>query len=172
MMTNSCKHMFILMFAMLLALLPGSAQAVAIGEPAPDFTLADLDGRQVSLSDFRGQVVLVKLATTWCPSCSQLAAEIAKAGEFLKESNVVLLDVFIQDTREMVQQYLAHRSFPMATSTLLDDGRAYRAYSVYLIPRLLVVDRQGLARFDSAGQVPSAQQLEDLVRAALVASAG
>ncbi|NLA75441.1 MAG: TlpA family protein disulfide reductase, partial [Deltaproteobacteria bacterium] len=39
------------------------------GPPAPDFTLPDLDGRMVSLSSFKGKVVIVNIWATWCPPC-------------------------------------------------------------------------------------------------------
>ncbi|PLX78748.1 MAG: hypothetical protein C0614_08335 [Desulfuromonas sp.] len=166
-----CRYAFHLLVAMLV-LMPSPGMAIPLGALAPDFRLPDLEGRQVSLSDFRGQVVLVKLATTWCPSCSQLSSELAQAGEFLKESNVVLLDVFVQDTKEMVAQYLEKHSYPMTFNALIDDGQAYKAYNVYLIPRLLVIDPQGVARYDSAGQVPTATELRGLVTEALGEKSG
>jgi thiol-disulfide isomerase/thioredoxin len=39
------------------------------GLPAPNFTFPGLDGKMVSLSDYRGTVVLVNIWATWCPSC-------------------------------------------------------------------------------------------------------
>ena len=47
----------------------GSYQPVLPGEPAPGFTLASLDGGEVSLSDYRGHVVLLNIWATWCPPC-------------------------------------------------------------------------------------------------------
>lgn len=167
-MVNLRTHLAALLCTALLAVLPGSALGLGVGEQAPGFELPALDGQTVSLADYRGHIVLLKLATTWCPSCSQLSAEIARASEYLKEVDAVFLDVYVQDTAEMVQRHLEGKPFAMTSHALLDDGRAYNAYNVYLIPRLLVIDRQGEVRFDSAGQVPSARQIEELVANALV----
>ena len=95
-----------LLLILLLLLLPVMAGAVEVGKPAPGFTLKTLDGKSVSLADFKGKVVLLKLATTWCPSCAQLSQELAALGDFLREKDVVLLEVFLQDTPEMVTRYL------------------------------------------------------------------
>lgn len=163
-------RMRLLLLAALLLLLPVLAGAVEVGKPAPGFTLKTLDGQSVSLADFKGKVVLLKLATTWCPSCGQLSKELAALGDFLKEKDVVLLDVFLQDTPEMIARYLEGKSFPMTHRILIDDDmQVYRDYSIYLIPRLLVVDRTQKVRYDngaSATVLPAAE-IRKLVEAAL-----
>ena len=160
----------ILLLVSLLFLLPALAGAVEVGAPAPGFTLQDLEGKRVSLTDFKGKVVLLKLATTWCPSCSQLSRELAVIGDFLKEKDVVLLEVFLQDTPEMITRYFAGKSFPMVHHILIDDDmQAYKGYNIYLIPRLLVVDREQRVRYDNgaAATILPAAELRKIVEAAL-----
>ena len=151
-----------------LAVVSVAVPAVAFnaGEPAPDFTLKSLSGEKVSLSDFKGQVVLLKLATTWCPTCKQLSGEIGKIGEQLKQSDVVFLEIFVQDSEKMVADYIEDKPFPMVFHPLLDDGQAYKAYNVYLIPRLLVIDAEQVVRFDSAGRNVEAEDILELVNQA------
>ena len=48
-----------------------SGSQVAKGLPAPNFSLPDLDGKMVSLSDYRGKVVLLNIWATWCPPCGR-----------------------------------------------------------------------------------------------------
>ncbi|MEJ2526374.1 MAG: TlpA disulfide reductase family protein [Desulfuromonadales bacterium] len=138
--------------------------AFEAGEHAPDFTLKSMTGEEVHLADFKGQVVLLKLATTWCPTCKQLSGEIEKAGKILKENNVVFLDVFVQDSEAMIEKYLKKTDYAMTSYALLDDGQAYEAYNVYVIPRLLLVDADQVIRFDSAGRIVDAEDIADLVR--------
>jgi peroxiredoxin len=162
------RKQFSIFFILLLLLVPALAGAVEVGKPAPAFTLKTLAGQSVSLAEFRGKVVLLKLATTWCPSCVQLSKELDAIGEFLKERDVVLIEVYLQDTPEMVERYLAGKSFPMVHKVLIDDMQVYKAYGIYTIPRLLVVDKELKVRYDngSAATILPAEEIKKLVEAA------
>ena len=159
--------LFFILIALLFA--PVYAGALEVGKPAPAFKLPDLAGKTVSLADFKGRVVVLKLATTWCPSCKVLSRDLASLGNFFKERDVVLLEVFVQDTPEMVKEALAGQVFPMTHHALLDDEQVYRGYGVYLIPRLLVIDRQQMVRYDngSAATLLPAAEIRKLVEGAL-----
>lgn len=162
--------MRIQLFVILLLLLaPVLAGAVETGQPAPPFTLPSLEGKSVSLADFKGQVVLLKLATTWCPSCAVLSAEIEKLGDFLKEREVVFLEVFLQDTEGMIRKAEEGRRFPMVHHALLDDRQVFKGYGIYTIPRLLVIGRDQTVRYDNgpAATVLPAAEIKAVVAGAL-----
>ena len=163
------KPISVLFILLLLLGVPTFGRAVEVGQPAPDFTLETLEGKKVSLADFKGKVVVLKLATTWCPSCGQLSGELAAIGDFLKEKDAVLVEVFLQDTPEMIERYFKGKSFPMAHHVLVDDMQAYRAYNIYLIPRLLVIGRDQTVRYDNgaAATILPAAELRKIVAAAL-----
>ena len=160
---KSFKLLLCVFLLALFCLAPIAALAVATGEPAPDFKLQDMTGEDVSLSDFKGRLVLLKLATTWCPTCKQLSAEIKKIGDFLKEQDVVFLEVFVQDSEKTIKKYLGDHQPPMTFHALLDDGQAYKAYSVYLIPRFLLIDEEQVVRFDSSGRNVMADDIRSMV---------
>jgi peroxiredoxin len=161
---KSVKWLCAVFVLVLFTVAPTCGFAIEAGETAPDFKLQSLAGEDVSLSDFKGRLVLLKLATTWCPTCKQLSAEIGAVGPFLKEENVVVLEVFVQDSKEMIVDYLGDHEPPMTFHALLDDGQAYEAYSVYLIPRFLVVDKDQVVRFDSSGRNVMADDIRTLVK--------
>ena len=160
---KSFKLLLCVFLLALFCLAPIAALAVATGETAPDFKLQDMKGEDVSLSDFKGRLVLLKLATTWCPTCKQLSAEIKNIGEFLKEQDVVFLEVFVQDSEKTIKKYLGDHQPPMTFHALLDDGQAYKAYSVYLIPRFLLIDEEQVVRFDSSGRNVMADDIRSMV---------
>ena len=161
---KSFKLLLCVLLLILFCLAPITALAVATGEPAPDFKLQAMTGEDVSLSDFKGRLVLLKLATTWCPTCKQLSAEIEKIGDFLKEQDVVVLEVFVQDSEKTIKKYLGDHQPPMTFHALLDDGQAYKAYNVYLIPRFLLIDEEQVVRFDSSGRNVMADDIRTMVQ--------
>ena len=165
------RRLLCLLLGIGLLLAPLLAGAVEIGTTAPDFTLKDLDGHAYSLSDFKGRVVLLKLATTWCPSCKQLSKDIEALGPDLKAAGAVFLDVYVQDSPEMLRKSLAGKDFKVETHALLDDDQVYEAYNIYMIPRLLILDQQLQVAYDNNGQVVTRDWIKQRV-GELTAAAG
>lgn len=128
-----------------------TVSALEINAPAPGFTLPDLNGKQVSLADFRGKVVILKLGTTWCPGCRDLSRELQALDEFLKEQRIVLIDVFLDDPASAVQAYQKEHPMKTAVVTLLGGQPLIRSYGVYAIPRLLILSPEQLVVSDSTG---------------------
>ncbi len=137
------KTGLLLLCVLLLLCFAGQSLAyLQVGSEAPDFKISDLEGNKVSLSDYKGQIIILKLGTTWCPGCIGQSADLLKIGPILKDQGVVLVDVFIQETSRSVRKFLKGKDFVMPTVPLLDDGQAHAAYQVYLIPRLLIIDQK------------------------------
>jgi thiol-disulfide isomerase/thioredoxin len=132
----------LLVAAFLLLSLAGSAAAyLETGATAPDFKATNLEGEKVSLSDYKGHVIVLKLGTTWCPDCAGMNEDLRANGQFLKDNDVVVVDVFIQETAKTVADYLKGKDFVMTYVPLLDNGQAHQAYQVYLIPRVVIIDQ-------------------------------
>jgi peroxiredoxin len=145
------KHLvFALLVFLSLLFIASTAVAIEVGATAPDFKLPNLDGKEVSLSDFKGKVIILKLATTWCPTCKQQSQEIQSANNFLRDNNVAVIEVFLQDSEKMVREYLKGEKYEMPFAALLDDGRALKAYNVYLIPRVVIIDQDFKVRRDGS----------------------
>lgn len=118
-----------------------SAWGLEKGATAPDFALPTLDGGTARLSDQRGKVIVLKLGTTWCATCGEQEEELGKVAARLGELRATIVDVFLQEDAESVRAYLKRKKRQSAGVVLLDDDRARKAYGVYLIPRLIVIDR-------------------------------
>lgn len=118
---------------------------------APDFTLAALDGSKVSLSDYKGKVVILKIGTTWCPGCRDQDRELQKIDAFIQEAGVTLLQVFADDPVDAIKAY--QRQFPMKSPmvTVLGDEKMMRDYAVYAIPRLIILSPEQKVLSDATG---------------------
>lgn len=149
-MTKVSASLLLAPLVMLSLLFSSYAFAIEEGSPAPDFQIPNLEGKKVRLSDFKGRIIVLKLATTWCPTCKQQVRELREAEQVLKENNVALVEVFIQDSPEMVREHVGESGMSMAHSVLIDNGKAAKAYNVYLIPRLLVIDKSFKVRRDGS----------------------
>ena len=109
------------------------------GQPAPDFKLTSLDGREVSLSSFRGQHVLVDFWATWCPPCKKALPHIQALSEGTK--GLVVLTISSEPasvSRPFVEQY------GYTFTTLVDADRSVSTrYGVTAIPTTFIISPDG-----------------------------
>lgn len=132
--------------------------AVEVGMAPPDIQLKDVNGQDFRLSDHKGELIILKLATTWCPTCRQQNAEFHKIADFLKEKQIRIVEVFLQDSEKMVHDYLEKEKFESPFNAMLDNGQALSAYNVYLIPRVVLINRDYHVIRD--GNILTGQQIE------------
>lgn len=108
-------------------MLTSQPQSSVAARRAPDFTLTDTTGAQVSLSDLRGQDVLIYFSEgAGCQSCLVRMAEIEQSREFAKTGVKVL--PIVMNTREQILADMAANG--VRTPFLLDDGTVSKAYGV------------------------------------------
>lgn len=125
-------------------LLPSTGQraALAAGNNAPDFTLNGLTGAALSLSDYRGQVVLVNFWATWCPPCRAEMPDMQQVYMERKDRGFTIVAVNIQEAREPISNFVGKYSlaFPIALDTA---GTVSQLYGIYGLPTSYFVDRSG-----------------------------
>lgn len=116
----------------------GWLRSPSLPDEAPDFTLATVKGDPITLSDLRGQTVIVNFWATWCGPC---LAELPTLQAFARaRPDVTLIGVAIDEpaaTRRRTQ--LSGLTYPIA----LGDHAVSRAYGVTSFPTTVVVDPQG-----------------------------
>lgn len=108
---------------------------------APDFTLADLAGRQVTLSSLRGRPVLVNFFATWCPPCRAELPELQQLWTDKPGCLAVLGVVLDSGDASTVAQFARERG--LGYPLLMDDGTAGVAYRVAGIPHSVLIDPEG-----------------------------
>ena len=128
----------------------GTSTAGAIPAPrdgflVPDFTLQTLEGETVSLSDMRGQAVLVNLWATWCPPCRAEMPAMQKMYAEYKEQGFVILAVNMtyQDTQSAVLPFA--QEYGLTFPILLDKtGAIGNKYELRSLPSSFFIDRDGI----------------------------
>lgn len=114
------------------------------GNPAPDFTLRDLAGREVRLADLRGKVVLVNFWATWCPPCREEIPSMVGLNRAMAGKPFQMLAVSIDEGgKQAVEAYLAKAG--AALPVLLDtEKKIGKRYGITGVPETFVIDRQGV----------------------------
>lgn len=149
------------------ATLLAGAQAATVGQPAPDFTLKDVNGKTVRLSDYRGRHVVLEWNNPGCPFVQKHydSGNMQALQREAAAKNVAWLA--INSTEASHGDYLSpaqlsrwmsqHKAAP--TATLMDeDGAAGRAYAARVTPHMYIVDPQGrLIYAGGIDSIPSAR---------------
>ena len=112
------------------------------GQPAPDFTLHDPDGQSISLSQFKGQVVILDFWASWCGPCIGNLPNLHKIQEKVAAQPVVFLNVSLDENEAAWKQAIAKHQ--IQGLHVRSDGQVTQAYNVSAIPRYYLVDPQGL----------------------------
>lgn len=115
--------------------------AVSAGQLAPDFQGQTLEGKEFKLSDFKGELILLKIGTTWCPSCRTQAKTLDSLHQYLAEKGVRVVDVFVDESKRTVSKYFRKTGYQKPAAVVLDSGAAHKAYNVYVIPRVVLIDK-------------------------------
>ena len=115
-----------------------------LGEPAPDFTLKDTNGKSYCLSDLRGKVVLVNFWATGCPPCRAEMPSMDKLNQLMQGEDFVMLAINIEPNgATTVPPFLANtpHSFPVLYD---DQGVVQKLYGVFKFPESFVIRKDGI----------------------------
>lgn len=136
------------------------------GDPAPDFTLTDLDGNSVRLAELRGQVVALRFWADWCPYCKDEMKALEPVHQRLQHRDLRLLAVNVGQDRETAERFV-HR-LELSYPALLDPESAVaRRYGVIGLPTTVFIDRGGRVRGKILGESDALtfeRMVEDLLK--------
>jgi cytochrome c biogenesis protein CcmG, thiol:disulfide interchange protein DsbE len=122
-----------------------------IGSNAPDFTVQDAD-RQVTLSQFRGQVVVLNFWATWCPPCVEETPSLVQMQQRMKDKGVVVVAVSIDVDDKAYHRFL--EDYHVNLLTVRDpDEKSPMLYGTHGWPETYIIDRGGVLRRKFIGPV-------------------
>ena len=168
------KYVTLVAVLLLLAVLLGgcgggaSAETTGVnqGNLAADFTLETVDGTEVSLSDYRGDVVLVNFWATWCPPCRAEIPDFEAAYRERQGDGFVVLGINVEESREAVAPFA--QAMGMSYPVLLDrGGQVMKMYRAPGLPISLFIDRDGVIRVRHVGFLTGEQLQKYLAQLSL-----
>jgi len=114
------------------------------GIQVPNFVFADMNGKEVSLSDHRGKVVLLNVWATWCPPCRQEMPSMQRLYEKFKGESFEILAVSIDsEGREAVAPFM--REMNLTFPALLDPRETIMSlYGITGVPESFIIDKDGI----------------------------
>ncbi len=122
-----------------------------IGMAAPDFTVRDSE-RTVTLSQFRGQVVVLNFWATWCPPCIEEMPSLVQMQERLKAKGVTVLAVSVDVDENNYRRFLREHNVNLL-SVRDADQKSNELYGTFKFPETYVIDRKGIVRRKFIGAV-------------------
>ncbi len=119
--------------------------AVDLSGPAPDFTLKSRDGKNVRLSELRGQVVMINFWASWCGPCRQEMPHLEAIHKEYVDYGFTLLGVNVDEKQESAEKLLAQ--IPVSFPILFDPSSSVsKQYNVDAMPTTILIDRDGNLR--------------------------
>ncbi len=116
---------------------------VAAKPTAPDFTVADLAGKAVKLSSFKGRWVILNFWATWCPPCRVEMPSMEALWKDFKNTGLAMLAVSTGEDAATVNNFV--KSNPYSFSILVDqDNVAGELYQIASIPTTYLIDPNGV----------------------------
>lgn len=140
---------FLLLFA-LSACYSGS-RPPRIGLTAPDFTVQDAQNK-ITLSQYRGQVVVLNFWATWCAPCVEEVPSLVEMQRRMKAKGVTVLAVSVDVDENAYRQFVKDHNVNLVT-VRDPSGKSNGLYGTFKFPETYIIDRNGVMRRKFIGAV-------------------
>jgi len=109
---------------------------------APDFVLADLNGKKITLKGLGGKVVFLDFWATWCPPCIVSVPEIEKLADEYRGRDFQLVSISLDEDVEAVKKFMKWRNMTTQV-TMAGNTQVDLQYRVTGLPSFFIIDKQG-----------------------------
>jgi peroxiredoxin len=120
------------------------------GEAAPEFTFKDQPGKERSLSQLRGRVVLVNFWATWCPPCIDEMPSMQQLQRRMANKPFEMLALSVDDSWASVNRFMKENNFTLPVYADFDK-RVSTLYGTHMWPETYIVDKRGKVAYKVIG---------------------
>lgn len=132
-----------------------SISGIKVDTVAPEFQLESLSGEMISLSDFRGQIVVLNFWATWCGPCIKEMPMLQEYQEIFPE--IVVLGVDLEESRAIVEPFIAEMGVISYTILLDPQVITGELYQIFTLPTTFFIDANGIIKFRHIGYMSEDQ---------------
>jgi cytochrome c biogenesis protein CcmG, thiol:disulfide interchange protein DsbE len=129
----------------------GGSHPPRIGSSAPDFTVQDAQNK-FTLSQFRGQIVVLNFWATWCQPCVEEVPSLVEMQSRLKAGGVTVLAVSVDVDDSAYREFVKDHNVTLLT-VRDPDQKTNRLYGTFKFPETYIIDRNGVMRRKFVGPV-------------------
>lgn len=143
----------------------GTAKIPQVGDSAPAFTLESIDGKNISLSDFQGKIVLIVFTSVNCKECETQMPFLVGAYQ-QANGKLVVLDIYhmIFDSR-LVKDYVTSKQFTTFPSLPDPNNTVANSYGATRYPPTnFIIDTSGIIKFKKIGRFQSQEEIENIIK--------
>jgi peroxiredoxin len=127
-----------------------AAAPTLVGKEAPDFVLKAMDGRNLRMSEFRGQVVLVNFWARWAGDSRQEMPALDRINTTYSRAGLVVLGVSVDEDLNRAREFAG--AMKVSYPVMFDTGSSIgRDYLLEKMPMTILVDRAGVVRYSNVG---------------------
>ena len=128
---------------------------LAVGQTIPEVNAERIGGDQESLSQYRGNVLLLDFWATWCVPCIASLPDIERLSESLGDLEFKVITISVDETVELVEEFMESRAdLPYINWFVGPESKLYNDWSIQGLPTYIVVDRDGTVLGKSAELEP------------------
>ncbi len=144
-----------------------TSSLIAVGKPAPDFTLNSVTNKPVSLKDYRGKYLLIDFWASWCPDCRALNPTMIALYNKYKGKDIEFLGVSFDTDKSTLDKYLSTSGI---TWTQVSEFKKWKEteiskkYGIKWIPTVYIIDKKGKVVFTSLDEKGVDEKLSELLK--------
>ena len=141
-MLRALKYTKLIILVTAVTLLLSGCSSLGFDKTAEDFTLPDLNGDMISLSDYQGENVYLNFWASWCEPCNEEMPAIEKIYQEYKDKGLVVLTINTGEDKTTVAEYMQTHgyTFPVLLDLELNVSRQYKTSS---IPVSVFINKDG-----------------------------